>query len=283
MPGRHSQAPILSQPVAPAAARKLDHHEESLAKRRMQYFCFLLTRDRDPYCAANGMVQAAPISWSANQHELTKLCPAVALDLETVTHALELQMPVVLVFSEVEVLQGFGEFLERCGRIDPRFRDTRAGSRFPAGLPIDADNVRWAIERGLQWFRGWAYTAFAQDLQNPGNRKMYQFLCDLSDRRHRLEYQVKRAFEFRSPTSEPVRLSGCYFAATGQGTTHQGFLKGILLKLQSEQNEVAWSRQLLRRDAWARGWAWVLFMAALVMAAADAYLLWKIFGERSAG
>ena len=169
--------------------------------------------------AMNGMIQAVPLSWSSNQRELAKLCPAAAHDVEGVVECLELQFPMVLLVTDLDQLSGFEEFLERCGKLDGRFRHSRAGSRFPAGATIDEKHSAWAVERGLHWFRGWTYSSLASDLGNTaGNRKLFRLLCDLSDRRGRLEFLLKKCFAFKRQPSDAVRLSGFYFSATGEGS-----------------------------------------------------------------
>jgi len=42
---------------------------------------------------------------------------------------------------------------------------------------------------------------------------------------------------------EPIPLSGCYFAATGETDDQQAFVRGVFEKLVEEQEDVEWTRQ----------------------------------------
>jgi hypothetical protein len=50
---------------------------------------------------------------------------------------------------------------------------------------------------------------------------------------------------------EPVPLSGCYFAATGETDDQQAFVRGVFEKLVEEQEDVEWTRHAVAAD---RGW-----------------------------
>src|SRR5690606_37588905 len=116
---------------------------------------------------------------------------------------------------------------------------SRAGSRYPAGLPVDEKSVRWVVERSLQWLRDWVYAEFAKNLASPQNRRLYQFLCALTQRRDRLCRELQ--FVFANPEAATViRLSGCYFAATGNEISRQAFTHGVVQRVMDEQNDVAW-------------------------------------------
>jgi type VI protein secretion system component VasK len=248
----------------------------------MRYLCYLLTQDRRPYCPLNGMIQMVPISWAENQRDLAKLCPAPAKDLQEVLESVQMQCPTLLLVTELEQLSGFSDFLERCGKTDSRFVNSRAGSRFPAGAAVDDEHAGWAVERSLHWFRGWVYAILAGDLDNnAGNRRLFRLLCGLSDYRQRLQYLLRHCFEFRKEVSQAVRLSGCYFAATGEGSSRQGFVQGVLLKVLSEQNEVAWSPRRLQRDQRARTWAMILFGVAILLIIGDLTLVGLIVRQNA--
>ena len=155
------------------------------------------------------------------------------------------------------------EFVERGKEIDSRFRDSQGGSRYPAGLGIDEKTSIWAIDKCLNWFRDWVYSEFAKEISNPqNNRKLYQFFCTLSDRRDRLAYYLRHITgDLR--LHNPVRLSGCYFAATGQDPSRQAFIPGVLNRVISQQNDVAWQSEWIARDRWM--WIWTVVALFLLL------------------
>ena len=268
-------------PPAPSV-QPIGQRELNLARRRMRYLCYLISRDRDPYCAVNGLIQTAPVTWASDQRTLSQLSPAIAHDLESLYNSLQLQFPVALLYTGVEELSGFQQFMARLTPTQSRLRLSRAGTRFPTGLAIDDDHAAWAIERSLHWFQGWVYATFSQNpSEDIENRKMFRLLCDLGDMRKRLENLLKGSFKFKRESADPIRLSGCYFAATGEGTARQAFIQGVLLKLIGEQNEVSWSQQKLVVDRRSRFWSWILFVCAGAIAVGDLYLVWQLAQKRN--
>lgn len=263
-----------SKPPA-AVIPRLEPEDRNRSERRMVYLTYLLKRDRAPFCPVNGMLQAVPMSWAERMRDITELTPSIADDLKVLATELEMSSPLIVFYCELEKLPGFEEFLSRCSRQTPQFRDSRAGSRFPAGKPVDNDTARWVVERSLQWFQGWTYSGLAQDVDSPTNSRLYRLLCELNDRRARFEQQLKEIkVSESSGAANSWRLSGCYFVATGNGSSRQGFGTGVLQKAIGEQNDVSWSDKLLRRDGRARMLGWVLLTVGVLLAVANAAAVW---------
>lgn len=268
--------------VAPTAARpvpleKLSQEELRLTRRRVEHFCRRLTAERGAYCPINGLLQVLPVRWTQSPtHE--PLFAAAAQDVQTLHAALHLQFPVVCLHAGLEDLTGLPQFLERGRELDSRFRDSRAGSRFPAGLPIDEKSSEWVVERGILWFRDWVYAEFAKNLASPNNRQLYQFLCSMSERRGRLVRELRTVMgELR--LSHPVRLSGYYFAATGDDSSRQSFVHGVMQRLMSEQNDVAWSPEWKARNRRFAALTFIVLLLTLTVLAGDAYLGWRIWQQ----
>ena len=204
----------------------------------------------------NGLLQVIPLRWTQSA-AFEPMFAAAESDIQTLYDGLHLQFPVVCLHAGLEEVTGLSQFIERGKDLDSRFRDSRAGSRFPAGVTIDEKSAGWVIERGLQWFRDWVYAEFAKNLASPQNRQLYQFLCALSIRRDRL------ARELRTIVGSLVnlRLTGCYFAATGTAPAQQAFVHGVIQRLMSEQNDVAWNPQWRSRD---QRLLWLTLFVALI-------------------
>jgi hypothetical protein len=274
LPGQVGAA--RATPARPAV-QKLNKEEMELGRRRLQYLCRLISTERGQFCPINGALQVIPLEWT-NSAATQELFLSTREDLQVLHDDLQEVFPIVCVYGGMENLDGFRDFLDRGVRLDKRFVDSRAGSRFAAGTPVNDESAKWVVEKCLHWFRGWIYTQFAKDITNPANRKLYQFLCDLDERRQRLLKQVLLSFG-ELKTEAVVRLTGCYFAATGSGAQQQAFVHGVLLKLLGEQNEVSWSPERRRRDRLGKQMGVLLLLGAALVAAADAYLAWRLWSR----
>lgn len=248
----------------------LTETESVLGVRRMQFLCHLIQQARKPYCPINGMLQAIPFSWASEVDYARKLAPAIKDDLTTVHDSFQLQFPVVTVVTELDSIDGMKEFLLRAERLQPGLRLSRAGSSFAAGADIDDRHAGWIVDRGMQWFRGWVYTAFSYDIDNRDNRSLFYLLCEISQRRDALVTLLRDSL-YRIVRPGP-RLHGLYFAATGRAQTEQGFIRGVLDKLPESQGDVAWSPQLVRTQHRSRLVSGFLFAGAAVMAAATIWI-----------
>ncbi|MFK7818582.1 MAG: type VI secretion protein IcmF/TssM N-terminal domain-containing protein [Planctomycetaceae bacterium] len=240
--------------------------EIAFGLKRMEYLADLLLRDRHPYCPINGMIQASPLDWSEDERSTAELSPVAVHDMRCLHSRLGLQFPIAFLLTGLDKLDGLPGFVRSCGELEPRFKASRAGSRFPAGAPVNEENAHWVINRSLSWFRGWVYAVFAKDLKNPENKKLYHLLCELQQRRDRLVSQLRLSFSGVSRNPNP-RLVGYYFAATGDASSYQGFIKGLLLRLVSAQGDVAWHPEHIRGDEKSRKFAYLLFALAAVIVA----------------
>ncbi|WP_010585393.1 type VI secretion protein IcmF/TssM N-terminal domain-containing protein [Schlesneria paludicola] len=274
-------AGMASQTVAPVSVsmlsvlEKLSKDELRQNHRRLEFVCQLLTEERGSYCPLNGLLQLIPLRWTESAaHE--PLMAAAAADIQTLHNGLHLQFPVVCVHAGLEDVTGLSEFIERGKEIDSRFRDSRAGSRYPAGLAVDHKSSEWVVERGLIWFRDWVYAEFAKNLASSKNRQLYQFLCSLSLRRERLVRELQTVIGDIN-LRQPVRLTGCYFAATGAEPAKQAFVHGVMQRLMSEQNDVAWLPEWRSRDRRCLLLTSLVSLVTLAVLAADVYLVWQIW------
>ena len=266
----------------PAGINPIDPEEIEFAGKRLEYVCDLLMQERDPYCPINGMIQSSPLAWSEHDRAASELSPISVHDLRKVHDCLGLQFPVAFLFTGLDQVAGLPGFIRRCGELDPRFSASRAGSRFPAGAEISEDNCNWVIDRGLGWFRGWIYAVFARDLKQGDNKRLYHLLCNLQQRRDRLSTQLRLSLSgvCRNPN---LRLAGCYFAATGEATNYQGFIKGLLLRLVTTQGEVAWHPEHIARDKRSRSLGYVLMICAALLLVGNVIGLYWAYKHRQSG
>ncbi|APZ93760.1 type VI secretion protein IcmF/TssM N-terminal domain-containing protein [Fuerstiella marisgermanici] len=241
----------------------LSELESMIGIRRIEFVCHLINRSRAPYCPINGMLQAVPFSWAEEVDYARKLAPAIRDDVVAVHERLQLQFPVVVVVTELDDVPGMREFILRANRLQPGLRLSRAGSSFAAGADVSDKNAEWVIERGMQWFRGWVYSAFSYDLDNKENQKLFNMLCEVNQRKNALVTLLRESlYKVVTPRA---RLQGCYFCATGQASTEQAFIRGVLDKLPESQGDVAWTPQLKRSQKRSSTIAWACFGAAALL------------------
>lgn len=228
-------------------------HESAEQLRRLQYFCRLLQRARQPLCATNGILVLLPSAMlQARQQEIEELQKAVKSDLTMSLRTLQIRCPVTTLITGMEYEPGFGELVRRVGR--DRAQAQRFGRRFdsrslPTGTALTSLSAHLCGT-----FEDWIYTLFREDgaLTRPGNMRLFGLLCTVrTNLKNRLSNLLAAAIGYEEGSSnsdEPILYSGCYFAATGDTEDRQAFIKGVLDKLNDEQEDVEWSRDSLRNN-----------------------------------
>jgi hypothetical protein len=277
-----------SGPAPTALPAPLEQSQTALGLRRLNYFLKLLSADREPFCGINGLLSVLPVRWTASSTSL-ELLSSLKADLHQFQTVLRQSFPVVALLSDIESLPGFRAFLNRMRRIDLRVEDkTRAGTRCPMGTVMDRKHSEWVIDKSVDWFRDWIFRLFAvttqdnqrdegyQGLDDASNRDLYSLLCTLQKHRTTLWRQLELVF---SPQGElPLRVSGYYFAAKGPS---RAFLRGVLQKLEDEQNEVAYFPSSCRRDKRLKTCAMLAVLCGLAFLIADGYLAWELYRKFS--
>ena len=104
-------------------------------------------------------------------------------------------------------------------------------------------------------FEDWVYHLFQEPggLDKPGNRKLYNLLCEIRLRLHtRIQNILVNAFSCAPPresgTDQPWLFGGCYFAATGETGDRQAFVRDVFRRMVDLQDEVEWSPRALRAN-----------------------------------
>lgn len=252
----------------------LNDLELMLAVRQIHFLCSLIIEARRPFCPINGMLQAFPYSWTEDVEYSRKLVPAIREDVIAFHERLQLQFPLVAVVTELDDLSGMREFILRAERLQPGLRLSRAGSSFAAGADVSDAHAAWLIDRSMHWFRGWIYGAFAHDMENRDNQKLFNMLCAVNQRRKALALLLRESL-YKVVNPQP-RLMGCYFCATGHSSTEQGFLRGVLDKLPQSQGEVAYTPQFIRSQQRATNLAWGFLISGCVLSVATIVIFLSI-------
>ena len=251
----------------------LSNYDLDLCQRRLHYVCRLIARERVPYCPINGGLLIVPLAVADAAPDA--VATALREDLRALHDFLEMLFPLAVVFSGLDQNAGVQDFVQRASKVDPRFTDRlRAGSHYSAGHPITFEAADWVIARGVEWFRRWIYSSFAQDPSASSNTKLYRLLCNLDARRERLAHFLTSALG-DAVRGDTVRLVGCYFSGSDPATRRHIFVKDVLFKLLDEQDDVAWSWSRVRRDQTCRTWTYAVVGLIVALVAADLWLAWS--------
>ena len=251
----------------------LSKDELMMGGRRMSFLCRLIRNARSPEVPINGLLQAIPYSWEQDVDYARRLAPAIRTDIVKVHECFHLQFPVIVVTTDLDDVTGIKEFIMRGERLQPGLRNSRAGHRFAPGADVNEKNAKWVVDGGLQWIRGWVYSAFARDIDNADNRKLFTMLCEVSQHEPAMVTLLSQSL-YGVVTPAP-RLYGNYFWAAGKSSTRQGFVQGVLKKLIEVQGDVADTPQARQRQRRATIWGWICFLVAAILFGVSAWLAYE--------
>lgn len=269
--------PGAAKATALGVVRPLSQAETELASRRLEYLCGLISEARGEFCPINGMLLVMPIAWAGLPAgaDADRIVNTAHLDLETALRSFGLAFPTTVAMTGFERTSGLRQFVERGMKLNSKFLDSRAGSKFPLGAGIDQHSAKWAIDAGLQWFRDWCYSLFAQNMSDSSNGPVYRLLCELQTRREALARGLQLIFDGLSG-ADAIRLAGVYYCTAGRSERDRAFVQGIFRKLVDGQDDVAWTVERLRDDVRRQRLAIAgLFVAALFLVI-DGFLIYSL-------
>jgi hypothetical protein len=196
-----------------------------------------------------------------------------------------LRFPVNLLVGGMEEEKGFFELVRRVGsRIS---LNNRIGRGAPPGVPAVPENLEVLGRLSCSAIEEIVYDQFKKPgaLSTPGhtqgNSQLYVLLCKIRTRVQDqllsvLQHGLGCAGDDGTMQNWPF-ITGCYFAATGDHSANQAFLKAVLEKLPKDQEELDWTADALRDDARLQGWAFALGVVdvlLLVAVGTIVYLKW---------
>jgi hypothetical protein len=242
----------------------------ALQKARLAHLCRLIGRDRQPHCAANGILVLIPLAGTDTPGEAEVTAQACREDLETARREMKLDCPVLSLVVDMEELPGFSDFVQRQTAKQLRHR---RGSGFPMSTRLERKEILREIRHSLNW----VCSTYMQDsiydvLQNEtaanmdvaplfvGNSRLVLLLADMNDRADALSSIIEHAIS----APDLFRYSGCYLAATG-GAGSQAFVAGVFEKLAKEQSSVTWTAAAKEEDVQSHLWANYYFMTTVVL------------------
>ncbi len=254
MPGAPaSEGPSAGAPAGGSGSRILSRAAIDQQAQRLDYVCQLLRKERQPLCPLNGVLTLLPFDVVQNVIAARELPAAVKTDVSTIRDSTRLHCPVTAVITGMESERGFCELLRRVGFA--RAKAHRFGKGFDVWVEPTPENVDALSSHACGAFEDWVYSLFREEngLSKPGNSKLYSMLCKIRSHVHtRLRNILVHAYSHdaggRESGQQPMLFSGCYFAATGDTEDRQAFVKNILEKVISLEEDLEWTDQALAED-----------------------------------
>jgi hypothetical protein len=249
MPGTTLQSMAAATPAA--LSRGLSPGEQEQQSARLHFLGRLVKGSRQPYCPLNGLLTV--IAWPALDEVLLAdgLAGSARHDLGDLYAVTELCCPVTILVSGMEREPGFAELVRRVGA--ERAGQGRFGKGYEVWSRPSAENLDALSSHACGAFEDWVYTLFKepQALQKPGNGKLYALMCKIrGEIQVRLRNILVRGFAWDDNDQPGMRLSGCYFAATGGSADQRAFVKSVIHKMSEMEGELDWSQAARSRNGW---------------------------------
>jgi hypothetical protein len=219
-------------------------------------------RDRQPFCAANGILLLVPLAGTDTALEAQLTAQACQDDLQIARHEMKLDCPVVSMVADMEQLPGFTEFM---ARQPPKELGNRRGNGFPMATRLPREEVIEEIRTSLHWvcttyLQDSVYRVFQSETPAfrealaffPENSHLFLLLDEMNQRAESLSTIITQAV---APENDSLyRYAGCYLSATGP-KGNQAFVAGVFQKMVKEQSCVGWTEAALEEDVQSRTWA----------------------------
>jgi hypothetical protein len=259
----------------------LSQQESTRQLARLEYVCQLIRQARFPLCPVNGVLVLLPFELlQATQRETQQLEKTVRADMACLQRELAIRCPATALVVGMQQERGFKELVRRVGR--ERAMAQRFGRRFDVRIIPSAEAITTLCSLAAGVFEDWIHTLFreAEALSRPGNLRLYGLLCKMRSTLSSVLTEVLvGGFAYDSQSKdlpEPIPLSGCYFAATGETDDQQAFVRGVFEKLVEEQEDVEWTRKAVAaNNRWQNFAIMAGALAACGLVAIIALAIWR--------
>lgn len=230
----------------------------SSERREMDDVAALLLAERPDRPLARTVAILFPYEWLALP-DAPQRAAAARDDLQALARTLKVRCPVLVLFTGMEEVSGFLEFVSR---LQPPQRQGRCGFAIPRTLEYSDQVSQKGLAWMSGWFHAWSLNLLAEDLLNmPSNIRLWRLGHEFRRLRKRMRDVLDAAFSTH-PDAEPVLLRGCYFAATGEIPRERAFIAGLLKgpkgRIFAEGNLADWSLAAHEADRRYRRAAWLL-------------------------
>jgi hypothetical protein len=233
--------------------------EVEMLSARLDYFCRLVVRDRQPYCPINGILLLLPFGGTDTDDEAQESVGVCQRDLATVRRVLRVNCPLFILVCDMETIPGFRELI--LGRsLEDRLR--RFGQGFPLAPDLTGEATLEETKKAVDamctdLYQEWVYSQFhleqpeGEDLADSvaANSRLFDLLTEMHKRRQQFSRVVAGALAGRDGEG-PLLFGGCYNAGTGtEREGGQAFVSGVIRHLPKNQNYVSWTDEALAQDA----------------------------------
>lgn len=229
---------------------------------RLKHLCWLILRERRPYCPINGLLLLIPYAATDSDAEANQTGLICQKDLQAMRAVLQINCPLFALVCDMENATGFREFIDRFPK---GHRQRRLGQQFPYVADLNPIAGGQLIDSGVEWicqelfppliYRLMRLEKAGQDKLSPtlrGNMNLYELLCEMRERRTRLGRILAQTIA--SESAEPILFGGCYLAATGRVSREQAFIAAVFHRLLENQNFVSWTEASRAEEADFRRW-----------------------------
>jgi hypothetical protein len=221
--------------------------------KQLQYVGGLLRQVRSPVTPTNGVLALLQFeSIHASRAEVDELQQALQADLATLQYSTQVRAPVTALIVGLENERGFRELVRRVGK--DRAATQRFGRKFDVRAYPSREQMAALAAHVGGAFEDWAYALFREEnaLTRPGNTRLYELLSKVRSG-WQMQLAAVLAASFGSDATKTGRqdsllFSGCYLAATGDTPDRRAFARGVIDKLNDEQELVEWDRDSLRSN-----------------------------------
>jgi len=249
--------------AVPEVVTVITRDTELLARMRsrLDHLCRLVRGLRHPWCPLNGVVLVLPEVVTADAQLATQAAILTQRDLMTVIDSSGVECPAVVMFSDAEKVVGFREFISLVPRDK---RDQRLGKPIPLALSLTPEKRAEIVRKSIYWQCAELIPKLATrtfqirpadsasaarptggiDLRT--NRQLIRLISTMWARRHVMGDLCARILGEKS--GHPLRVAGCYFAATGPNRNSQGFLAELFAQIFEGQNFVCWTPEAIRAE-----------------------------------
>lgn len=235
-----------------------DNEEVSRHLARLKHLCYLILRERRPYCPINGILLLVPYAATNSDAEANQTGQVCRNDLRAIRDVLQINCPLFGLVCDMENATGFREFVERFPK---GHRQRRLGQQFPYVANLDAAHGGELIDVGVAWICAELFPPLIyrlMRLEKPGgnekvapilrgNMNLYQLLDEVRERKQRLARILSLAIA--ADTRESILFGGCYLAATGKSPREQAFVAAVFHRLLENQNFVSWTKNARAEEA----------------------------------
>jgi|GEM_PF-975767 len=229
-------------------------------RSRLDHLCRLVRGLRHPWCPLNGVILVLPELVTADNRLATQAAILTQRDLTTVIESAGVECPAVVMFSDAEKIIGFREFLSLIPRDK---RDQRLGKPIPLALGLSAekraeimrDSIYWQCAELIPKLVTRTFQIRSPDtnparaagnLEVRANRQLIRLIGTMWARRRNMGELCARILG--ETQGNPLRVGGCYFAATGPNRNSQGFLAELFAQVFEGQNFVSWTPLAAREE-----------------------------------